>query len=216
MRLTDVVKNLIIINVIFFLATTVFMPQIRDWLIFHYPGAVSRSGSDFQPYQIITHMFMHAYDGRSLFSMHLFFNMIGLYFFGPPLETLWGPKRFLFYYLFAGLGALALHVLINFIEIQNGTGYPGRVLGASGAVMGLMVGFAYYFPNQKISLLFPPITLPAKHMVMAALALDLGLGLFGGSLFGSGGTGIAHFAHLGGALFGFLLILYWRKFGSRL
>jgi len=82
--------------------------------------------------------------------------------------------------------------------------------GASGAIMGLIIGFAYYFPRQKVSLLFPPITLTAKQMAIGLIAIDLGLGLF------SNGTGIAHFAHLGGALFGFILIQYWNKFGSRL
>ena len=141
--------------------------------------------------------------------MHILFNMVMLAFLGPPLEMTWGPKRFLFFYLFAGLGALALHVVVNYIEIQNG-GAPGLVLGASGAVMGTLVGFGYNFPNQKMRLLFPPITLTAKQLAIGYIALDLGMGLF------SSGTGIAHFAHLGGALFGFLLIQYWNKFGSRL
>lgn len=202
MRLTDVVKNLIIINVIIFIVTMMIMPQISGWLIFHYPGA-NYDGIGFQPLQIVTHMFMHG----SI--MHILFNMVMLAFLGPPLEMTWGPKRFLFFYLFAGLGSLALHVVANYIEIQNG-GSPGLVLGASGAVMGTLVGFGYNFPNQKMRLLFPPITLTAKQLAIGYIALDLGLGLF------SSGTGIAHFAHLGGALFGFLLIQYWNKFGSRL
>lgn len=200
MRLTDVVKNLIIINVIMFVATSI-MPHISGWLIFHYPGA-NYDGIGFQPLQIVTHMFMHGT------IMHILFNMIMLAFLGPPLEMVWGPKRFLFFYLFAGLGALALHVIVNYIEIQNG-GVPGLVLGASGAVMGTLVGFAYNFPNQQLRLLFPPITLTAKQLVIGYIALDLILGLSGGR------TGVAHFAHLGGALFGFLLIQYWNKFGSR-
>ncbi|MFK8010096.1 MAG: rhomboid family intramembrane serine protease [Saprospiraceae bacterium] len=203
-RLTDVVKNLIIINVILFVITMIIMGEspIKDWLIFHYPGANS-DGIGFQPLQIVTHMFMHG----SI--MHILFNMIMLAFLGPPLEMTWGPKKFLFFYLFAGLGALALHVVANYIEIQNG-GFPGRVLGASGAVMGILIGFGYNFPNQKLQLIFPPITLTAKQLVFGVIALDLGMGLF------SNGTGVAHFAHLGGALFGFLLIQYWNKFGSRL
>ncbi len=202
MRLTDVVKNLIIINVILFVVTMMMMPHLSGWLIFHYPGA-NYDGIGFQPLQIVTHMFMHG----SI--MHILFNMVMLAFLGPPLEMTWGPKRFLFFYFFAGFGALALHVLVNYIEIQNG-GAPGLVLGASGAVMGTLVGFGYNFPNQKMHLLFPPITLTAKQLAIGYIALDLGMGLF------SSGSGIAHFAHLGGALFGFLLIQYWNKFGSRL
>ena len=202
MRLTDVVKNLIIINVILYIATMMIMPQISGWLIFHYPGA-NYDGIGFKPLQIVTHMFMHGS------TMHILFNMIMLAFLGPPLEMTWGPKRFLFFYLFTGFGALALHVLVNYIEIQNG-GAPGLVLGASGAVMGTLVGFGYNFPHHKIQLLFPPITLTARQIMIGYIALDLGMGLF------SSGSGIAHFAHLGGALFGFILIQYWNKFGSRL
>jgi membrane associated rhomboid family serine protease len=203
MRLTDVVKNLIILNVAIHLIFVLFFPELKNWLAFHYPGIEGRYGSGFEPFQIITHMFAH--DGYSPISTHLLFNMVGLYFFGPPLETLWGPKKFLFYYFFAGFGSLILNVFINFIQND-----PSIMWGASGAIMGLIIGFAYYFPRQKVSLLFPPITLTAKQMAIGLIAIDLGLGLF------SNGTGIAHFAHLGGALFGFILIQYWNKFGSRL
>ena len=203
MRLTDVVKNLIILNVAINLIFVLFFPELKNWLAFHYPGIEGRYGSGFEPFQIITHMFAH--DGYSTISTHLLFNMVGLYFFGPPIEALWGPKKFLFYYFFAGFGSLILNVFINFIEND-----PSIMWGASGAIMGLIIGFAYYFPRQKVSLLFPPITLTAKQMAIGLIAIDLGLGLF------SNGTGIAHFAHLGGALFGFILIQYWNKFGSRL
>ena len=206
-QITDIVKNLIIVNVVIYLVTMLVMPQVRDLLIFHYPA----EGNGFQPLQIITHMFMHAPGGGdSLLSMHLLFNMVGLYFFGPPLEALWGGKRFLFFYFFAGLGAVALHTLVSFIKVNYYGGTPGAMLGASGAISGIVVGFAYHYPNQKISLIFPPVSLAAKYFVPILLLIDLSLGL------GRVGTGIAHFAHLGGALFGFLLIMYWQKFGSRL
>ncbi|MEM6963275.1 MAG: rhomboid family intramembrane serine protease [Bacteroidota bacterium] len=202
MRMTDVVKNLIILNVLLYVATTFIFPHLRDILIFHYPTM-----DGFMPLQIITHMFMHGQDyGGSPMSMHLIFNMIGLYFFGPPLEALWGPKKFLFYYLFAGFGALALHLIMTYIGFL----YPSRMLGASGAVFGLLAGFAYQYPNQQITLLFPPIPMKAKYFVLIFGALELFLGL------GGANDGIAHFAHLGGAIFGFLLLLYWEKFGSRL
>jgi membrane associated rhomboid family serine protease len=204
MRLTDVVKSLIILNVVIYFAAVVLFPQFGDWLPFHYPRIITREGTSFQPFQIITHMFMHG--GIT----HLLFNMVGLFFFGPPLESLWGPKKFLFYYFFAGLGALGLNVFVNFIQND-----PSIMLGASGAIMGLLIGFAYNFPQQKVSLIFPPITLTAKQMVIAVIAIDLGLGLFGNRI-AEDGTGIAHFAHLGGALFVFILLQYWNKFGSRL
>lgn len=205
MPLTDVTKNLMIINVILYIVVYLFMQQLVPYLIFHYP-----TSPDFKPFQIITHMFMHAPNGQSLFSTHLLFNMIGLYFFGPPLEILWGPKRFLFYYLFTGLGAIALYTFVNFLEITYLGGRPSAALGASGAVFGLMLGFAYNYPNQTISLIFPPISLKAKYFVVILAAFELFMGV------GRVDSGVAHFAHLGGALFGFLLITYWNKFGSRL
>ena len=161
----------------------------------------------FQPYQIVTYMFMHGDE------MHLLFNMLGLFFFGPSLEYLWGPKRFLFYYLFTGFGALALYLLVKFIEI-NYLGAPIfyiniPMLGASGAIFGILIGYGMQFPNNIVRLIFPPIAMKAKYMVILFGALEIFLGV------GPFRTGVAHFAHLGGALSGFLLILYWRKFGSR-
>ena len=199
-RITDVVKNLLIINIGLYLATTLLFPNLFPMLIMYYPTM-----EQFMPLQIVTHMFMHDNTG-GLLSMHLIFNMIALFFFGPPLEALWGPKKFLFYYLFTGFGALALHLIVNWIEINYMNGQPGAMLGASGAVFGLLAGFAMHYPNAIISLIFPPISLKAKYFVLiyAGLELFLGLGRFS--------TGIAHFAHLGGALFGLLLILYWRKY----
>ena len=161
----------------------------------------------FRPFQIVTHMFMHG----SL--THLFFNMFALFMFGPPLEMTWGPKRFLSFYLITGFGALALYLFTQYIEINYFGGHPMSInvpmLGASGAVFGLLAGYGTLFPNNTIQLLIPPIPLKAKYFVLiyAGIELFLGLGRFS--------TGIAHFAHLGGALFGFLLILYWRNQGNR-
>lgn len=215
MRISDVVRHLLIINVLAFLASRLlgepsFGVNIVDnarlgylRLAMFYP-----SSPFFEPYQIVTHMFMHADMG------HLFFNMIGLFFFGPPLEYRFGPKRFLIYYLIAGLGGLLLHIFVKFVQI-NYLGYPLDMqnipmLGASGAIMGLLVGYAVIFPNNIISLIFPPISMKAKYFVLIFIAIDL----FGG--FGRFDSSIAHFAHLGGALFGFLLIQYWRKSPSGL
>ena len=220
-RISDVVKHLLIINVLLFLGTyfawnpsvevmndlilgreTDFMEWKRYILALFYP-----TSDYFQPYQIISHMFMHG----SL--EHLFFNMFALYMFGPPLEMAWGPKKFLFYYLASGMAAFLLHLFVAYLELQYGLVEPYNInipmLGASGAIFGLLAGFGMLFPNSVIHLLIPPIPIKAKYFVLlyAGLELFLGLGRFGG--------GVAHFAHLGGALGGFLLILYWRKYGSR-
>lgn len=221
-RITDVVKHLLILNVLMYFGTMLIgdpSPQTMNALVNEQTTNFSEWGrfrlalffptSDyFQPYQIVTHMFMHSDIG------HLFFNMFAVFMFGPPLEEAWGPKRFLYYYLFTGFGAMALHMLVQYIEMSSGGVSPFMVnvpvLGASGAVFGILIGFGMLFPNSVVQLLIPPIPLKAKYFVLIYAGLELFLGL------GNFNTGIAHFAHLGGALFGFLLILYWRKYGSRL
>jgi len=222
-RVTDVVKHLLILNIGLFVFTIFFMgdpaASTMNRLVGGQIGDFSHWGrlqlamffptSDFfRPYQIITHMFMHAGIG------HLFFNMFALFMFGPPLEVLWGPKRFLFYYFFCGFGALILHLFVKYLEIYYFGGHIWEInvpmLGASGAIFGLLLGFGMKFPETRLMLLIPPIPIKAKYFVLFIAALELFLGLSRMS------TGIAHFAHLGGALFGFLLILYWSKFGSKL
>jgi membrane associated rhomboid family serine protease len=215
-RITDTVKHLLIINVLVFLGSMllgspgedVMMSLINersnlfaDWG--RYRLAMFFPTSDyFHPYQIVTHMFMHADVG------HLFFNMFGLFMFGPPLESVWGPKRFLSYYLITGFGALGLHLIATYMEIQmmGGSSYMVNVpmLGASGAIFGLLAGFGMLFPNATIMLLFPPIPLKAKYFVLIYAVIELFLGVSNFT------AGVAHFAHVGGALFGVLLILYWR------
>lgn len=207
MRLTDVVKNLIIINVIIFVVSVIFFQDLRGMLAFHYPDG----DGDFQPFQIISHMFMHGQTRmNSLFSSHLIFNMVGLGFLGPALESLWGPKRFLFYYLFTGIGALFFNVLVSYIEINYFGGYPGAVWGASGALFGILLAFGLKFPNLELQMLIIPISAKAKYFVLFYAVLELFFGLSGMQ------TGIAHFAHLGGAVAGLILISYWDKYGSRL
>ncbi len=235
-NISEVVKNLIIINVIFFLGSTMLMgpdgtliPLHRLNLALHFPlsNAFQPPGYDmpitngFQPYQIITHMFMHGDLG------HLFFNMLGLFFFGPPLERLWGAKRFLFFYLAAGLGAALIHTGASYYEynkmiqpiIENSATMDVLAmskevanlivpaLGASGAVYAVFVGFAILFPREKVMLLIPPIPMRASVLVLLLIAYDLYAGLSGS------GTGIAHFAHLGGAFFGALMVWYWKSKG---
>lgn len=186
-NLTDVVKQLMIINAILYFGLSLpVTSQFRDYFILFPMDTVY-----FKPIQLVTHMFMHASMG------HLFFNMLALYFFGPMVERVWGPKKFLIYYLFCGFGAMVLHMIL---------GQHAPVLGASGAISGVVLAFAMLFPDARVMLLIPPIPMKAKHMVLLFLAIDLFMG------FTSVNSGIAHFAHLGGALFGFFLILFWRKF----
>lgn len=195
-NLTDVVKNLLIINIIFYLGSGFLMQAFGGtWqqLALYYDPRL------FQPYQIVTHMFMHAN------TMHLFFNMFAIFMFGPILEMTWGPKRFLIYYFFTAFGALILHTIVSYFVSGGDWTEMGGVLGASGAVFGLLLGYGVYYPNNVVQLLIPPIPLKAKYFVMIYAALELYLGVSGFN------TGIAHFAHLGGALFGLIMIWYWRR-----
>jgi membrane associated rhomboid family serine protease len=202
--LTGVVRHLLIINVLVFIGAQIVLKENSGVLGMHWP----RSGY-FQPYQIVTHMFMHAN------LTHLFFNMFGLYMFGSALEYYWGPKKFLFYYLFSGFGALLTHMVVWYFEVSSYSDLeyayfltkPHSVVGASGAVFGLLMGFGYQFPNTRVMLLFPPIPMKAKYFVIIFAVIELMLGM------GRADTGVAHFAHLGGAFFGLLLLLYWRFTG---
>ena len=217
----QVVKNLIIINVLFFVASMLMgQDQAVTWLAGTYPGSPF-----FQPWQIITHMFMHGGLG------HLFFNMFALYMFGSQLERLWGPMRFLNYYIISGLGGFFLHEFFIGLDFYQtyGTFFPsrsqlvpsgmsdmqavyileatfGRVVGASGAVFGILLAFGLLFPNTRLMLLFPPIPIKAKYFVMGYGLIELGLALDNGS-----GDNVAHFAHLGGMLFGYILLKRWQK-----
>ena len=203
MNLTDVVKNLLIINIIVFLVGTYVLPPevANHWLAVHYP-----TSPYFQPVQLITYMFMHGG------FQHLLFNMFGLYMFGPPLEYNWGPKRFLFYYLVTGFGALVLHFAVEYYQM-NFMGYPSELgdipmVGASGAIFGLLAGYGLLYPENEIRLMFFPVPIKAKYFVLLYAGFELYAGISGSQ------PGIAHFAHLGGALFGFLLIMYWRNGGT--
>jgi rhomboid-like protein len=208
---TGVVRHLIIINILVFIGSYAILGSEtwsytdreytnlgRLFLAVYLPGS-----EHFRPFQIVTHMFMHGDLG------HLAFNMLSLFFFGPMVEMAWGHKRFLFYYLFCGFGALVLHLGVQWWELEQAgidpRSWDGAMLGASGAIFGIFVAFAYLFPNQIIRLMFPPIAMKAKYFVLIMAALELFYGVRGYS------TGVAHYAHLGGALFGFLLIMIWYK-----
>jgi membrane associated rhomboid family serine protease len=257
-----ITKNLIIINAIMLFATTFLGDKIDlvRWLGLFYPAS-----DYFHPYQFLSHMFMHG--GM----MHLFFNMFALWMFGRVLETVWGPKRYLIFYFVTGLGAAAIHMYVNYLEIgpmmkaaeafintpspelfssfvdkyqsevkavgfslpsvidfsmaymdaPTLQGYENEAIqfveqlvqkkiniptvGASGAVYGVLLGFGMLFPNTQLMLIFPPIPIKAKWVVMGYGAIELVSGLANAS------SNIAHFAHLGGMLFGFILIKYWNK-----
>lgn len=209
----EVTKNLIIINVLMFLATLLFGNTMYETLglfsIYGYPGE-----SLFQPYQLVTHMFMHGG------FMHIFFNMFALWMFGSQIERALGPKRFFLFYIVTGLGAAALQLGVSYYEIQalydEGSmqmanklrGVP--MVGASGAVFGLLAAFGMLYPNQMVMLIIPPIPMKAKYFVIIFGAIELFLGFSGQA------TGIAHFAHVGGALFGVIMILIWRQQGLRI
>ena len=207
-------KNLIFINIIIFVATLInedFM--VRTFALF-YP-----TSQLFRPWQIITHMFMHGG------VWHIFFNMYALYMFGSIIERTIGQKKFLILYFVCGLGAVALHLGVQYIQAQtymagiaNGAvnaaaNYSALkmtpTLGASGAIYGLLIAYAMLFPNARLSLVFLPFTsMSSKTWVIIFAVIELVTGITGTV------AGVAHFAHLGGMLFGWLLIRYWKKKGT--
>ncbi|MCI0920349.1 rhomboid family intramembrane serine protease [Sphingobacterium rhinopitheci] len=224
-NLSPVVKNILIICVICFIGSSLVKPA-NDWLGVYYPDS-----EFFHIWQPITYMFMHADIG------HIFFNMFALVMFGPIIERMFGSKRFLNYYLICALGALVLQygvqafevyqiagtpfardlIAINLVEntIQSnlqltgdqlqtlGTIYRIPMVGASGAIFGLLLAFAYFFPNMPLYFMFIPVPIKAKYFVGGYILIEIYLG------FNNNGSSIAHLAHVGGALFGYLLIKAW-------
>jgi membrane associated rhomboid family serine protease len=156
----------------------------------------------FEPWQVVTYSFLHDGQLAHFDITHLFFNMFALFMFGRPLEQFWGSRRFAIYYLVSVLSAGATELVV-----ENATQAGEPVIGASGGVFGLLLAFAWYFPRQKLLLLFPPIPMPAWLFVTLYGILELVLGVTGAE------AGVAHFAHLGGMLGGALSILYWRMRG---
>jgi len=247
-QLPEIVKNLLIINGLFFLAKMTLASKIdMDKLFALHPF----QSPDFEPYQLITHMFMHGD------FTHLFFNMFAIWMFGKVLENVWGGKRFLIYYIVTGLGAMILYSIVQQIQIsvleakmtieqiqhvasdkgydcykkivelsKSGKGlneygysfygiksaemkgllslYYSPVLGASGALFGILLGFGMLFPNTLLYLYFA-IPVKAKYFVIGYGVLELFLSIMNAN------DGVAHFAHLGGMLFGFILLKYWQK-----
>jgi membrane associated rhomboid family serine protease len=236
-----VTKNLIIINGLLWVASAVlprFGIHLESFLGLHYIGS-----SSFNLSQVITYMFMH--DPNNI--GHVFFNMFGVYMFGRVLEQVWGPKRFLLFYMVTGIGAgliqeVAWYIdirpflaavdnynvngdgtaLANYLNIQQGIQYSAEsiiqakemvlnnmlTVGASGSVFGILLGFGMLFPNAPLFLMFIPIPIKAKYMVIGYGLIELFAGVVNFS-----GDNVAHFAHLGGMLFGYFLIIYWKKKG---
>ncbi|HYC40500.1 MAG TPA: rhomboid family intramembrane serine protease [Chitinophagaceae bacterium] len=226
-----IVKNLIIINILVYAAQVILdsQYQITARLIMYplvpeelYQIAVRYEviGAEqkFKPYQVFTHMFSHA---PPPMIFHILFNMFALWMFGRVLENVWGSKRFLFFYMVCGLGAALAHLGMQYLradqllqEIQStGVLKQGQLegalagaLGASGAIMGIFAAFAYLFPNTHLYIMLIPFPIKAKWAVLGLIAIDL----FGG-FSNSPGDNIAHFAHLGGAITGFIVVLIWNK-----
>ena len=200
-----VTRSILIINVIVFIATLVNQDFMYGTFAMFYPASPL-----FRWWQPLTHMFMHGG------IMHILFNMYTLVMFGMVVERALGTKKFLILYFVAGFGAAALHTGVEWIQAQSmapdSIAYfhllRTPVVGASGAIYGLLVAFAMLYPQARMTLIFPPVTLDAKWMVIIFVGIELFTGITGSQV------GIAHFAHLGGALFGFLLVLYWRKRGE--
>lgn len=206
-----VVKNLLIINCLVFVAQIIFMTKGVD--LAEYGGLwnwrFSREQYEqahlfgFRPFQFFTHMFMHQVknEHNQFVLMHILFNMFMLWMFGRIMEVRMGSKKFLLLYIISGLGAALVQELVgNFYS----------VIGASGAVMGVLAAFGYLFPNTEVQLLFIPIPVKVKYMIPVIIALDV----FGG-ISRVQGDNVAHWAHLGGALTGFLLVLFWNKTDRR-
>jgi membrane associated rhomboid family serine protease len=234
-NMTDTVKQLLLLNVLFFVGSY-FVPQATDLLALHY-----FESAKFQLWQPLSHMFMHGN------LMHIFFNMFALVSFGSALEHFWGPKKFLFFYFSCGIGAALIHTGVNYYYFHDALntlmangfqkveifkilnegkfmtswqtvlspstfdamiGALTPTVGASGAIYGLLVAFAFMFPNAELALMFIPVPIKAKYFVPGIVLLDLFSGVTGYSIFGGG---IAHFAHVGGAAVGFLMMWYWKK-----
>jgi membrane associated rhomboid family serine protease len=186
-RTTPVVFNLLIINVLVFLLQMFI--NTPEFSVSQFVALYPYKSSFFAPYQLVTHMFAHA--GWS----HIIFNMLGLWMFGTMLERIWGPKKFLIFYLACGLAAGIAHLFLT----------DSAAVGASGAIMGLLAAFAYLFPNTELFMFPFPFPVKAKYAIAVMAAVDL----FGGVY--PTGSNIAHFAHLGGLLMGLILVMYWNK-----
>ena len=202
-NVTPLVRNLIIINIVVFVLQNLMPISSTRCMEFQYSPGLSGfislwpiGSCAFGPYQFFTYMFAHGGFG------HIFFNMLALASFAPILEGYWGDKKFLIYYVVTGMGAGIIYALVNYFLFP---GSGGSMLGASGAIYGILMAFGMLFPNLEITLLFPPIPIKAKYMVFLMGFLTYAMDRSGS---------VAHVAHFGGAFVGFLLISYWRSRGK--
>ena len=245
-RISPTVKQLLIINVIFFIGT-MSLPEIKDYLSLFFP-----ENDSFWFWQVFTHMFMHAN------LSHLFFNMFALWMFGSAVESMLGSRKFLFFYVTCGLGAAIIQITFQYFNVystiemlgnfedvlsflnKNGDKYRFGIIdrytivlenwasnigvdsvnslmttfsypmvGASGAIMGVLVAFGMFFPENKLMLIFLPIPIKAKYFIPGIILMDLFSAITGTAIFSPSNT--AFVAHIGGALTGFLLMYYWKK-----
>lgn len=196
--LPPVTKNILIINIFMLIFSELRPDFMYRFFALYYPTSPL-----FHWWQPLTHMFMHGG------FWHLFANMFTMLMFGCTLERQWGPKKYLFFYFITGLGAAGLHLLVMWMQSRHGIPVDFiPMVGASGAIYGILMGFAMLFPDTVLTLLFPPIPLKAKWWIVIWLCIELFTGVTGM------GGGVAHFAHLGGMLLGFLIIKYWKRRGT--
>ncbi len=204
-----VTKNIILINIIIYIATALSGDFMIEKFAMFYP-----TSPFFRIWQPVTYMFMHGG------FWHIFFNMYSLLIFGMVLERTLGSKKFVLFYFITGIGALLMHIGVEYLQVMHyvkemGLGLPGAriayenllrtpTVGASGAIYGVLLGYALIYPNSVITLIFPPVALKAKWMIIIFILIELSTGIFNTS------DGVAHFAHLGGMFFGLLLILWWK------
>jgi membrane associated rhomboid family serine protease len=240
--ITDAVKHLLIINVVVYLGMMLIGTQgepFMTWLALYFPKT-----DLFQPWQLLTHMFMHSPHSFA----HILFNMFALWMFGTAVEQIFGTKKFVIFYLLSGFGAAIIQLAFLYFQFNSGLGsllaegyaqadifavlqngnvqqlkpimgvdaydsfvgaYYSTMVGASGAIMGVLVAFGMLFPESKLMLIFLPIPIKAKYFIPAIIALDLFSGITGQSIFSPSNT--AYMAHVGGALTGFLLMYFWKK-----
>ncbi len=239
-RITDTVKVLLIINIIVYIGAVSLGDRAFELFALWFP-----KNDNFQIWQIISHMFMHASTG------HIFFNMFALYMFGSHLETSIGKNKFLFIYFFSGLGAVGFQILFTYFQFNPGYqayieagfspsevnrfiqdaitseqfrvypnipqeitqkmigAYVSPMVGASGAIFGVLAAFAVLYPNLPLYIMFIPIPIKAKYLIGGYFLLDLYGGITGQAILGP--SNVAHWAHIGGAVIGFITMWYWKK-----
>ncbi|MDN5285355.1 MAG: Rhomboid-like protein [Mucilaginibacter sp.] len=225
-NIPPVVKNLLIINIICFIPFIVFSDQVYNGLVIRNFGMFYLNSPYFKPWQIVSYMFLHGGWG------HIFFNMFALFSFGPIVEYAMGSKKFFNFYFICGIGAIIMQLLVQAYEVHAITGaftisdpkvdasylafgaqqgqklydiYHAPIVGASGAIFGLLIAFGMLYPNMELMIMFIPVPIKAKYLIPVYVVVELFLGVEQFS-----GDSVAHFAHLGGALIGFILVKYWR------